>query len=433
MNTNCQTITESVYMRKRSQVLSIFLKAGIDMQKSEDLTQEVFLRMMGVDVLNHDTADAMVIKIAYNLKTDYIRKKRLPRVSLSDIFDVEDGNNTPLTDMYVMDIVRCEDDAVKKAPTDFARKNYDDSSWGYIKVPSNWEMEGHGHPVFINIKYNWTPNPPYIDIPNPTGIYRTMFRVPADWKGNALMLHFGSIAGYARVFVNGAEVGMTKASKAPAEFDITRHVTTGDNLLAVQVLKYHDGSYMEDQDFWRMAGIERDVYVQAYKPLSVWDYEVKAMPVNKYRDGKLTVSVKLRSFIMCEYAHAQGNSNGNFKDLWDLIKSAPNMQGGFIWDFQDQGLKCQRNENDDHRTYYMYNGGMGSYVWPDDENSGTDGIIASDGTEKPQAFATPSTAWAARLQREHSLLPQLRRTAASSSFSFLLLPMERQHLRFMPC
>lgn len=113
MNTNCQTITESVYMRKRSQVLSIFLKAGIDMQKSEDLTQEVFLRMMGVDVLNHDTADAMVIKIAYNLKTDYIRKKRLPRVSLSDIFDVEDGNNTPLTDMYVMDIVRCEDDAVK--------------------------------------------------------------------------------------------------------------------------------------------------------------------------------------------------------------------------------------------------------------------------------------------------------------------------------
>lgn len=229
------------------------------------------------------------------------------------------------------------DDDVKKAPTDFARNNYDDSSWGYIKVPSNWEM------------------------------------------------------------------------------DITRHVTTGDNLLAVQVLKYHDGSYMEDQDFWRMAGIERDVYVQAYKPLSVWDYEVKAMPVNKYRDGKLTVSVKLRSFIMCEYAHAQGNSNGNFKDLWDLIKSAPNMQGGFIWDFQDQGLKCQRNENDDHRTYYMYNGGMGSYVWPDDENSGTDGIIASDGTEKPQAFpsATLSTAWAARLQREHSPLPLHLRTAAS--------------------
>ena len=116
MSTTNQTIIESVYMRKRSQVLSIFLKAGIDMQESEDLTQEVFLRMMGVDVLNHDTADAMVIKIAYNLKTDYFRKKRLPRVSLSDIFDVEDGNNTPLTDMYVMDIVRCEDDAVKALP-----------------------------------------------------------------------------------------------------------------------------------------------------------------------------------------------------------------------------------------------------------------------------------------------------------------------------
>ena len=113
MSSTNQTIIESVYMRKRSQVLSIFLKAGIDMLEAEDLTQDVFVHLLGVDVLNHDTADAMVIKIAYNLKTDYFRKRRLPRVSLSDIFDVEDGNNTPLTDMYVMDIVRCEDDAVK--------------------------------------------------------------------------------------------------------------------------------------------------------------------------------------------------------------------------------------------------------------------------------------------------------------------------------
>lgn len=116
MNANCQTIAETVYMRKRSQVLSIFLQAGIDRSEAEDLTQDVFVRLLGVDVLNHDTADAMVIKIAYNLKTDYFRKRRLFRLSLSDIFDVEDRNNTPLMDMYVMDIVRNEDEAVKALP-----------------------------------------------------------------------------------------------------------------------------------------------------------------------------------------------------------------------------------------------------------------------------------------------------------------------------
>lgn len=116
MNTNCQTITESVYMRKRSHVLSIFLQAGIDVSEAEDMTQDVFVRLLGVDVLNRDTADAMVIKIAFNLKTDYFRKRRLPRVYLSDIFDVEDKNNTPLMDMYVKDIARHEDDAVMALP-----------------------------------------------------------------------------------------------------------------------------------------------------------------------------------------------------------------------------------------------------------------------------------------------------------------------------
>ncbi len=116
MNTNCQTITESVYMRKRNQVLSIFLQAGINVSEAEDMTQDVFVRLLSVDVLNRDTVDAMVIKIAFNLKTDYFRKRRLPRVSLSDIFDIEDRNNTPLTDMYVMDIIRHEDEAVKALP-----------------------------------------------------------------------------------------------------------------------------------------------------------------------------------------------------------------------------------------------------------------------------------------------------------------------------
>lgn len=547
------------------------------------------------------------------------------------------------------------DDDIKQAPTDFYLSHYDDSKWAKIPVPSNWELQGFGTPIFINFKYNWTPNPPYIDIPNPVGTYRTSFTVPNNWKDREVMLHFGSITGYARVYVNGKEVGMTKCSKTPAEFDITPYLMSGNNNLAVQVYRYHDGSYMEDQDFWRITGIEREVYLQAYQKSCVWDYAIEATPTKQYRNGNFKADVvlrkfgkastngslllqlldangkvvyqenkkvegqgeylklsfaktikqvklwsaekpnlykcqliygkdtvkanvgfrevkiensrllvngkivyikgvnrhetndslghvptkdimmhdlkllkslninavrcshypndplwydlcdeygiylvdeaniethgmgsvpyfsdtiphpayrpewvavhedrihrmyyrdrshpsiigwslgnecgngkvfhdqykwlkaadktryvqfeqawedwntdvvalmypnfdrmkayaksgKTRPFIMCEYAHSQGNSTGNFQDLWDVIKLAPNLQGGFIWDFQDQGFKRTINENTDHRTYYMYNGGMGSYVWPDDENSGTDGIIASDGTPKPGAW-----------------------------------------------
>ncbi len=547
------------------------------------------------------------------------------------------------------------DGDVAQSPKDFYRTDYDDSGWSAITVPSNWEMQGFGAPLYVNITYPWTPNPPHIDIPNPVGTYRTEFTVPSSFGGREVILHFGSITGYARVYVNGREAGMTKCSKTPAEFNITRLLRPGGNILAVQVYRWHDGSYMEDQDFWRMTGIERDVYLQAYNRLSVWDYKVEAVPTDNYRNGRFTLDVALRNFsgaeksadvqvtladrngrkvfsekrhaavgpsssatlgfsasvrnvrlwsaekpelytltivtggdtvrqnvgfreikienarlkvngrtvyikgvnrhehsdtighvpseaimmhdlklmkrlninavrsshypntpewldlcdrygiylvdeaniethgmgsvpyfndtvphpayrrewaaahrdrihrmfyrdrnhpcvigwslgnecgngqvfheqydwlkrqdprrfvqfeqawedsntdvvcpmypsfgrmkayaasgktrpyIMCEYAHAQGNSMGDLQDLWNLIKSAPNMQGGFIWDWQDQGLLRTINDNTDHRTYHMYNGGMGSYVWTREHNSGCDGVIAADGTPKPQA------------------------------------------------
>lgn len=548
-------------------------------------------------------------------------------------------------------------DDIKDAPTDFYRPGFDDSKWAQIPVPSNWELLGFGAPLYVNITYPWSPNPPYIDIPDPVGTYRTSFTVPSQWKGREVMLHFGSITGYARVWVNGTEVGMTKCSKTPAEFDVTKlvHLDGRANQMAVQVYRWHDGSYMEDQDFWRITGIERDVYLQAYSPVSVWDYNITATPVDNYRNGQLETDVTIRNFsgksvsdkvlvqlrdasgklllnetkpfqvdgkettihvskklnkvnlwsgekpylyqmamilggdtvrqqvgfrevkienarllvngkmvyikgvnrhehndslghvqsheimmdnlrrlrelninavrsshypncpewldlcdkygiyvvdeaniethgmgscvyftdtvphpayrkewapahrdrihrmfyrdrnhpsiigwsmgnecgngqvfheqyrwlkandktrfvqfeqaweeentdivchmypnwgrvlayaksgkqrpfIMCEYAHAQGNSNGNLQDYWDLIKKSPNLQGGFIWDFQDQGIRRTINENTDHRTYWMYNGEMGSYVWPVEMNSGCDGVLASDMSYKPQAL-----------------------------------------------
>ncbi len=188
------------------------------------------------------------------------------------------------------------DDDILQAPTDFNRTDFDDSAWDKIVVPSNWELQGYGTAYYANIEYLWTPNPPKIDIPNPVGTYRTRFTVPQEWKGREIILHFGSITGYARIYVNGKETGMTKCSKTPAEFDVTQLLTDGENLLAVQVYRYHEGSYMEDQDFWRLTGIERDVYLQAYQPFCIWDYNIGATPVDNYKNGILDVEVSLRNF-----------------------------------------------------------------------------------------------------------------------------------------
>ena len=209
-------------------------------------------------------------------------------------------------------------------PKDFYEVGLDDTGWDDIKVPSNWEIEGFDIPIYTNITYPFPKNPPFIGYPaqpdnkelntgksvslnsaerkssaeiyNPVGSYRTTFTVPENWDKKAIILRFGSISGYARVFVNGKEAGMTKASKTPAEFDVTSLLQKGENLLAVQVFRWHDGSYLEDQDFWRLSGIERDVYLQAVPKTTIWDYFLTSGLINEYKDGNLSVNVKLKSF-----------------------------------------------------------------------------------------------------------------------------------------
>lgn len=99
-----------------------------------------------------------------------------------------------------------------------------DNDWDTITVPSNWEIQGFGEPIIRNIQYVFSPNPPYIDVDNPVGTYRRTFTVPQNWQGREVLLHFGSISGYARIYVNGQQVGMTKASKTPAEFNVTNYL-----------------------------------------------------------------------------------------------------------------------------------------------------------------------------------------------------------------
>src|SRR6478736_6362495 len=169
-------------------------------------------------------------------------------------------------------------------------------TWNDITVPSNWEMKGYGIPIYTNIIYPFPKNPPYVGNNDPVGTYRKEFTVPDTWDGREVLLHFGSITGCAFVYVNGHEVGMSSAAKSPAEFNITPYLKKGNNLLAVQVFRWSAASYLEDQDFWRISGIERDVFLYALPKLTVWDFFLKADLENQYRDGLFNGYVTLRKF-----------------------------------------------------------------------------------------------------------------------------------------
>lgn len=182
-------------------------------------------------------------------------------------------------------------------PLNFHQQNLDDSNWKTIKVPSNWELQDFDTPIYTNIVYPFPKNPPFINEDyNPVGSYRTSFTIDEDWKNKEVILNFGSISGYATIYVNGQEVGMTKASKTAAEFNVTPFIKLGENLLAVQVFRWHDGSYLEDQDFWRLSGIERDVYLQAVPKTTIWDYFAVASLDENYQNGLFNVSVAVRHF-----------------------------------------------------------------------------------------------------------------------------------------
>ncbi len=182
-------------------------------------------------------------------------------------------------------------------PTDFFRPGFDDSAWKPIAVPANWEMQGFGIPIYSNYQYPFPRNQPYIDArDNPVGTYRRSFAVPAGWDGREVLLHFGSISGYAVVYLNGQRVGMSKVSKSPAEFDITKYLQPGNNELAVQVFRWHDGSYLEDQDFWRLSGLDRDVYLTALPKQTIWDFFTHADLDPTYQHGQFATEVTVRRF-----------------------------------------------------------------------------------------------------------------------------------------
>lgn len=187
-------------------------------------------------------------------------------------------------------------DRYKNRPAHFFKPGFKDTAWRTLTVPSNWELHGFGLPIYTNIIYPFPKNPPFVGEDNPVGSYRKIFTVPDQWKNKQVILHFGSITGCAFVYVNGVKVGISKASKTAAEFNITPYLQKGDNLLAVEVFRWHDGSYLEDQDFWRLSGIERDVFLYAVPTLSIWDYFLNADLDENYTNGRFDAAVTLRQF-----------------------------------------------------------------------------------------------------------------------------------------
>ena len=424
-------------------------------------------------------------------------------------------------------------------PTDFYKVDLDDSNWKPIIVPGNWEMYGYGVPEYVNVGFGWRGHfdeqPPAVPTKdNHVGSYRRIINIPENWDGKQVVAHFGSVTSNIYLYVNGKFAGYAEDSKVAAEFDITPYLKKGKNLIAFQTFRWCDGSWDEDQDFWRLSGVARECYLFARDAkLQLEDVRVTPDLVNNYKDGVLHISTKVKGtgklnfilfdkegkqvatatglakngtanitmnvenphkwnaaakkpmfakqimernqhnvsiyfnhpsvvtwslgnetvmgdnflqaykwvksqdqsrpvqyeqarqgegtdifcpmyypvkncenycknpnskmpLIQCEYNHTMGNSGGNLKEYWDLVRKYPIFQGGFDWDFVDQGLhrsimipmkvKPELLTNEQLRQIeYTYGGDYNSYD-PSDNNFNCNGIVGPDRQLNPHAY-----------------------------------------------
>ena len=173
---------------------------------------------------------------------------------------------------------------------DFYKPTFDVSGWDDIRVPANWQEFGYGRPIYTNIRYPFPPDPPHIPHDyNPVGSYRRVFEIPASWDGREVFLHFDGVKSAFYVWVNGCKVGYSQDSMTPAEFNITRCLAPGKNILAVEVYRWSDGSYLEDQDMWRFSGIFRRVYLFATPKVHIRDFFVRSTLDDLYQNGILMI------------------------------------------------------------------------------------------------------------------------------------------------
>jgi len=185
-------------------------------------------------------------------------------------------------------------------PLNFYRADYEDAGWNYMNVPAVWELNGYGDPIYVNIGYPWKSqtwvNPPKVPIvENHVGSYRRVFDIPQNWNGKQVIAHFGSVTSNMYLWVNGKYVGYSEDSKVEAEFDITKYLVKGKNLIAFQVFRWCDGTFLEDQDFMRYAGVGRDCYLYTRNAQRVEDICITPGLLNNYTDGQLEINTTLSS------------------------------------------------------------------------------------------------------------------------------------------
>ena len=182
-------------------------------------------------------------------------------------------------------------------PTDFFRMDYDAKNWVDMPVPGVWELNGYGDPEYVNVGFAWRGhfknNPPEVPVKdNHVGSYRRTITIPADWMGKQVIAHFGSVTSNIYLWVNGQYVGYAEDAKVAAEFDVTPYIHSGENLIAFQTFRWCDGSYHEDQDFWRLSGVGRSCYLYAQdKTEHIQDIRITPDLINNYKDGTLAVKI----------------------------------------------------------------------------------------------------------------------------------------------
>lgn len=229
----------------------------------------------------------------------------------------------------------------QKRPLDFYRTDFNDQAWDNFKVPANWEVNGYGVPIYVNHPYEFTGhakkggqlNPPF-DIPednNPVGSYRRKFTLPENWNGRQVFIHLGAVKSAFFIWVNGKKVGYSEDSKLAAEFDITNYITPGENLVALQVYRWSDGSYMECQDMWRISGIERDVFVYSTPKLDIRDFKITSTLDSCYANGLLKADIEVNSYKIDK------NTNHSKPDVFSVEAELTDAKGNSVWKDQTKG------------------------------------------------------------------------------------------------
>lgn len=280
--------------------------------------------------------------------------------AIESAYSIKGGQYTLLNGLWKFHYV----DNFNERPQDnFSSLNYNvGKGWTDINVPGNWELQGFGVPIYVNYSYEFISkgHPPYWDKPspplvphdfNPTGTYRKEFEIPESWKGQDIILSADGIKGASYFYINGEFLGMSKDNKLPARFNITEFAKSGKNVLAIQIHRFSDATYLEGQDYWRLSGIERDIYVYARPKLHISDFFAKTPLDETYKDGLFALDVvisesdqKNKLFnIAYEIIDDKGNTvckeskTGNIKDKAE-ISFKNSIQNVKKWSAEDPNL-----------------------------------------------------------------------------------------------